>query len=116
MFIEGCFTTAVQVEVLLLLHRDKEQAWSATAVSRELRIDPEHASAAMAHLASNELLLSADGGYRMGPLRKRDSELVDAVAALYPSYRVAIISIIFSKPSGPIVNKNRGVRGRRKNK
>lgn len=102
MFIEGCFTTAVQVEVLLLLHRDKEQAWSATAVSRELRIDPEHASAAITHLASNELLLSTDGGYRLGPLRKRDSELVDAVAALYPSYRVAIISIIFSKPSGPI--------------
>lgn len=84
------------------MHRDREQAWSANAVSRELRIDPEHASTAMAHLAEKGLLVHSDSGYRLCPRRKRDSEMVDAVAALYPTYRVAIISIIFSKPSGPI--------------
>lgn len=90
------------MEVLLLLHRDGEKAWSAAAVSRELRIDLEHASAAMAHLAGKGLLVTTDGAYRLAPRRKRASELVDALAELYPNYRVAIISIIFSKPSGPI--------------
>lgn len=102
-FIERCLTNAVQIEVLLLVHGQPDRLWTATDVSRELRVAVGQAETAMAHLVGSGLFASnGDTGYRFAPKRKRDAALVDALAGLYPNYRVAVISIIFSRPSGPI--------------
>lgn len=100
-FIERCLTSALQLEVLLLLHGER-RTWTATDVSRRLQVEVDHAETAMAHLARNGLVAREDAGYRLAPTRPRDADLIDTLAELYPTYRVAVISIIFSKPAGPI--------------
>lgn len=100
--VERHLTSAAQLEVLLLLHRDPAQGWSAAGVGRELRIDADQAGAALGHLAAAGFLIEDGSGHRFAPRRRRAAETVDALAALYPSYRVTIISLIFAKPSGPI--------------
>ena len=101
-FVERCLTNAAQLEVLLLLHEHRDRAWTATDVSRALRVEADQARAALDHLARMGLLSPDEGGFRLGPGRPRDAKLVARLADLYPTYRVAIISIIFSRPSGPI--------------
>jgi hypothetical protein len=102
-FIVRHLSSGAQLEVLLLLHRHRDRAWSPAAVGRELRIDLEQAGWVLSRLAADGLLGGdEEGGYRFEPRLRRKAGAVDALAALYPSYRVAIISLIFSKPSGPM--------------
>ncbi len=102
-FIVRHLSSGAQLQVLLLLHREPDRVWQAAAVGRKLRIDPEQAGWALAGLAADGLLVGGDeSGYRFEPRLRRKGRAVDALAALYPAYRVAIISLIFSKPSGPM--------------
>ncbi|MDQ3944648.1 MAG: hypothetical protein M3357_05755 [Actinomycetota bacterium] len=102
-FIVRHLTSGAQLEVLLLLHRRRERPWSAAAVGRELRIDTEQAGWALSRLAADGLLAGDEvSEYRFEPRLRRKAHVVDALAGLYPTYRVAIISLIFSKPSGPM--------------
>ena len=102
-FIVRHLTSGAQLEILLLLHRQRDRSWSAAAVGRELRIDAEQAAWSLSRLADDGLLDGdEDAGYRFEPRLRRKASAVDALAGLYPTYRVAIISLIFSKPSGPM--------------
>jgi len=102
-FIVRHLTSGAQLEILLLLHRDPERAWPAAAVGRELRIDSEQAAWGLSRLATQGLLgVDEQSGYRFEPRLRRNAHAVDALAALYPIYRVAIISLIFSRPRGPM--------------
>ncbi|MGH9037430.1 MAG: hypothetical protein ACRD0O_16860 [Acidimicrobiia bacterium] len=102
-FIVRHLSSGAQLEVLLLLHRHRDRAWSSAVVGRELRIDPEQAGWVLSRLAADGLLGGdEDAGYRFEPRLRRKAAAVDALATLYPTYRVAIISLIFSKPSGPM--------------
>lgn len=101
-FVERHLTSGAQLEVLLLLHADTARTWTPTAVGRELRIDPDQAEAALARLATDKLLSREEGGYRFAPVRAKKASLVDALARLYPAYRLRIISFIFSKPARPM--------------
>jgi hypothetical protein len=104
-FIVRHLTSGAQLEVLLLLHRQRDRPWSAAAVGRELRIDPEQAGWALSRLAAHGLLGGdEESEYRFEPRLRRKAHAIDALAALYPTYRVAIISLIFSKPSGPMLD------------
>jgi hypothetical protein len=100
-FIVRHLTSGAQLQVLLLLHGYQDRSWSPAAVGRELRIDLEQASWALSRLAADGLLAGDDeAGYRFETRVRRKAHAVDVLAALYPTYRVAIISLIFSKPSG----------------
>ena len=84
------------------MHARPDAAWTAASVGRELRVEPEQAAAALAHLARARLLGREGEGFRLSPKRAGDTGLVERLAELYPTYRVAIVSILFSRPSGPI--------------
>lgn len=100
-FIVRHLTSGAQLQVLLLVHRHPDRSWSAADVGRELRIDLEQAAWGLSRLAADGLLTGDDEvGYRFEPRVRRQAHAVDTLAALYPAYRVAIISLIFSKPSG----------------
>ncbi|HEY3239881.1 MAG TPA: hypothetical protein VGL92_09985 [Acidimicrobiia bacterium] len=102
-FIVRHLSSGAQLEVLLLLHRHPDRSWAAAAVGRELRIDKEQAGWALSRLAADGLFGGdEESGYRFEPRLRRKAGAVDALAALYPTYRVAIVSLIFSKPSGPM--------------
>ena len=84
------------------MHGQHDMTWTAASVGRELRVEPEQAAAALGHLARSGLLAREGEAFRLRPRRAGDAELVARLAELYPTYRVAIVSIIFSRPSGPI--------------
>ncbi len=100
-FIVRHLTSGAQLEVLLLLHRHPDRSWSSAEVGRQLRIDLEQAAWGLSRLVADGLLAGDEqAGYRFEPRVRRKAQAVNTLASLYPIYRVAIISLIFSKPSG----------------
>jgi hypothetical protein len=100
-FIERHLTTAAQVDVLLLLHRER-QAWAAAAVAKELRIDAHQAEHLMVLLAKAGLLQKDDDVFRYAPRTAALAARVDDLAEQFPAFRVAIISLIFAKPGASL--------------
>jgi hypothetical protein len=100
--IERHLDSAAHVETLLLLCQD-EGPWTAQAVARELRIDRDQAAGILDRLSRSGLLgQDGEGSFRYEPRRPKLAEAVALLARLYPTYRVAIVSEIYARPSGPI--------------
>lgn len=98
--VEGHITSAAQVELLLFLRDRPGRGFDAAGAGRELRIDAAQAEHLLAELARSGLVHPEEDGYVYAPRDPQLREAVDALAALYPSYRVAIVSLIFSRPVG----------------
>ena len=99
--IEHHFDSGADVDTLLLLCRE-HRGWTASAVAGELRLDVDQTANILTRLRRSGLLRAEGESYRYHP---RDPALADAVgklAQLYPSYRVAIVSLIYARPTGPI--------------
>jgi hypothetical protein len=101
-FITEHINSLEQLEILLLLHRHRQQEWTAQDVSQELRLSPTSAAMRLADLERRGLLTvreSSDLFYYCYQPQKSDFEpTVDGLAELYPDYRFTIINLIFSKP------------------
>lgn len=94
-------TSVDQLEVLLLLRADPETTWSPAAVSRELATQPEAAAQRLADLLALHLVALAEGPdrlYRYAPGTVGQRTLVDRLAQVYKERRVAVITLIYSKP------------------
>lgn len=100
-FIERHFTSAAGVEVLLLLHRER-QGWSAPTVAQELRFHTDQAQQLLKELAKSRLVARDLDIYHYAPRTTELASSVDALAEFYPSFRTAIISLIYSKPDRSI--------------
>ena len=104
-FITEHISSVEQLEVLLLLHREQQQPWSAQEVSQELRIDPASATERLADLQGRGLLVESAGEppataplYQYQPQKSNLDDTVNDLAKAYQEYRVTVISLIFSKP------------------
>lgn len=97
-FIERHVTSAVQVEVLLLLHRER-RGWNAATVGKELRIYAHHSQELLSRLAKIGLLREDAGTYHYAPRTAELAARVDDLAELYPSFRVPIVALIYAQAS-----------------
>jgi hypothetical protein len=93
--------SAADVDTLLLLY-GTGTPWTGPAVARELRIDGEQAIDILARLCRGGLLRAEVDVYRYGPKSSKLAAAVASLAELYPTYRVAIVTEIYARPSGPI--------------
>jgi len=100
-FIQRHLSTGAQADVLVLLQRER-RGWTAAQVGKELRIDTEQAASLLAALQRSGLLRGDGGSYEYSPRDPRLEAVADSFGRLYPIYRVAIISLIFSRPTGAI--------------
>lgn len=100
-----------QLEVLLLLRRQKDRPWCADTVARELRIAAASASERLVDLAHRGMLAPSEPDesspegqecFRYSPANPRLDEAVSALAAAYSERRVSVINLIFSKPTDRI--------------
>lgn len=111
--IERHLESAADVETLLLLCQEVVW-WNAVAVARELRIDRDQAAGILDRLSRTGLLGRGDDGtFRYEPRRPKIAEAVAQLVQLYPAYRVAIVSEIYARPSGPIRDFSEAFRMRR---
>lgn len=101
-FVDAHLTSAVHLEVLLLLRRRPDNLFDAPAVGRELRIDVDQGAQMLSRLARSGLARRRAGCYGYHPRSLYLSRAVDALVEVYPAYRPAIISLIFSRPLGAI--------------
>jgi hypothetical protein len=96
-FVEGHFDTATGVEVLLLLHREPQRAWSSGAVAGRMRLDGEQAEAILDGLEQMGLARRQDHTFEYAPRTRELASAVEMLAAAYSRYRFRIIWLIFSK-------------------
>lgn len=104
-FIGDHLTSLAQLEILLLLHGQPSRQFPAEQVAQTLRIDTDWARSEMARLREQGLFTSAESGddeYCYAPVNPGDAELVDALARLFVTHRVSVITQIFSTPSDSI--------------
>ena len=93
------------LELLLLLHARRDQAWSAAQISTELRMETAWADEQLHRLCAREVLTCTDGPqptYRYEPRSPAVAGAVDDLARAYADRRVAVISLIYSKPMDKI--------------
>jgi hypothetical protein len=99
--VEHYFDSAADVDTLLCLCREPRR-WTPSAVARELHLDVDQAIEILARLGRRGLLWTEGESYRFQPRDAALGEAVAELAALYPTYRIAIVALIYARPTGPI--------------
>lgn len=88
-----------QLEVLLHLRRSPERGWTADEVARELYSHPSSVQHRMSSLAGRGLLRELEPAcFQYAPRSRELHDTVSAVAEAYRERRVAVITLIASKP------------------
>jgi predicted ArsR family transcriptional regulator len=92
-----------QLEVLLLLKAESERSWNADEVSQKLCTASESAAKRLADLATLGLISVQQPPltYRYAAQEAGD-RLIASLADVYKERRVAVISLIYSKPTDQV--------------
>jgi hypothetical protein len=96
-FILAHIGSVEQLEVLLLVRRERARAWNGPEIARELRIHETSAGMRLEDLAARGLLVREADRFRYDP--PGDVErVIGNLARTYAELRVGVINLIFSKP------------------
>jgi hypothetical protein len=105
-FIQDCITSALHVEVLVLLTENPHADWSATEISARLRSNPSFVSILLAEFQSLGLLWVTDAPaevdvkpelrYRYQPASRDLARIVEALATAYRERRHTVLSAIYN--------------------
>lgn len=101
-FIVDHIDSVLQLELLLLLHKKRDQEFGAAEVVAELRIDSAWAVTQLDDFCARGILKCAEGPPRRYRYAPKSPELDAAITRLdqaYSNRRVSVISLIFSKPT-----------------
>jgi len=99
LFITRHIDSVEQLETLLLLARAPDAEWTAAAVAAALYTQPASAARRLASLEEHRLVARvADARFRFATGGAATVEAVDELAAAYKERRVAVITLIASRP------------------
>jgi hypothetical protein len=98
-FIAAEIDSVGQLEVLLLLRGTPDKQWTAREVARALVSQAVSVAYWLDRMVNSGLLTAVDDSYRYAPATPEVERTVDALAESFATYRVAVIGLIFSKPS-----------------
>ena len=116
-FLLQCIDSVEQLEVLLHLYRTPEQSWSADSIALALYSNPASIARRLAGLHSNGLLTqTSSSDYRYQPKTGELDLTVSQLAETYRQRRVAVITVIASKPMENVRAFSEAFRLRRKDK
>lgn len=91
------------LELLLLLHRERESTWTCEALVRELRATLSLVMQNLGVLTEAGLVAEIeDGRYGYRPRTPQLAELVDGLAELYMRKPVTVLRTIFTTPNEKI--------------
>jgi hypothetical protein len=88
-----------QLEILLLLRAAPDKSWSPREVARALVTGVETSEDWLQRMAHDGFLVRDRDKYRYAPATAELDHGVDGLAESYAKYRVAVVTLIFSKPS-----------------
>jgi hypothetical protein len=100
-FIEFYIESVPQLEALLLLRNDPARRWLAADVAKALYVPENTAATLLADFARRGFAVVDSPAEARFAYRSQDAEidrLIDLLAAAYQERRVAVISLIYSKP------------------
>ncbi len=100
-FLNQHIDSVEQLEVLLLLHRAGESAWTAEMVAAALYTQPASAARRLAALRDHRLIELASPeppSYRYVLDSSEAGEMISTLADTYRERRVAVVTAIASKP------------------
>lgn len=116
-FITHCISSVEQCEILLLLRR--KQSLDAETINQELRTSLSSVETRLESLHKCHLVTKHEQAgktvYEYAPA-ERYRQVVEELATLYNTHRVAIINLIFSKPQDPFRDFSDAFRLREKDK
>ena len=99
-FILSRIESVEQLEVLLLMHRTPETGWTPEAIARELYSTPSSVRGRLDALVRQELVSPAGNPsiFHYQPKTQSLAATVERIAECYRLRRVAVITLIASKP------------------
>ena len=100
-FIDRNIESIVQLEMLLLLRQDPNRGWDADQIAKSLYIPAEMSGALIADLSRRGFvkpLAAAEAKYSYQPADAEADLLIGQLAKFYEERRVAVVSLIYSKP------------------
>jgi hypothetical protein len=99
-FIENQIESVPQLEALLLLRSDPQRNWSDADVAKALYIPQDVAAALLAEFVRRGFatIVPPEARYAYRNRDKETDALISTLASVYQERRVAIISLIYSKP------------------
>lgn len=103
-----------QLEILLLLRAASDKEWSPEEVARALVTEVDSSEDWLERMTRARLLTSNGDSYRYAPDTTEMEAAVDGLAESYAKYRVAVIALIFSKPSERVRTFSEAFRLRRR--
>jgi hypothetical protein len=112
-FIAAEIESVGQLEVLLLLRGAPDKSWTPGEVARALVMQLASATGWLEQMASAGLLTKSGDGYSYAPPSAERERTIDRLAESYAKYRVAVIGLIFSKPSEGVTRFSEAFRIRR---
>jgi hypothetical protein len=98
-FVKRHIESVEQLEVLLLLRAAADKHWTAEEVARARVTHAEAAAAWLENLAVRGFVRHEPRGYRYDPPSAEAERTIDELAESYAKYRVAVVALIFSRPS-----------------
>jgi hypothetical protein len=104
-FVADHVGSAEELDILLLLYREPDKAWTALDVSRAVYTVPASATMRLERLVAGGFLASSgdsDPKYRYSPSSPQLRSNVEQLATAYARDRVAVIKLIFSRPPDPV--------------
>jgi hypothetical protein len=114
-FIAAEIESVGQLEVLLLLRGAPDKSWTADEVARALVMQAGSATTWLEQMAGGAFVAEpVAGGYRYAPASAAVEQTIDGLAESYAKYRVAVIGLIFSKPSEGVTRFSEAFRIRRR--
>jgi len=100
-FIDQNIESLAQLEALLLLRAEPARTWDAPSIAKALYIPLELAEALLVEFGRRGFVkptAESPTQFCYNPADKAVGQLIDRVADAYQDRRVAIISLIYSKP------------------
>ena len=105
-FIRERLPSVEQIEIVLLLRREPEKAWTAPDVSSSLGTPPESTAMRLFLLASNGIVVfDGSGGvprYRYAASDPAVNAMVDEMALAYDDNRAALLAIAGGQAQDPL--------------
>jgi predicted transcriptional regulator len=103
-FITRHIVSVEELEVLLLLHGQKDGDWSAAEINARLRSQEVSIAKWLEALVASRLVSANGGRYRFTPATPELEQQAAALVDAYQTHRIKVIEFIFSKPSETLLS------------